>query len=323
MATTTIPRSVFFVIPLLLFRVLSMDAETSSPLSVELRSDTGILYGKSKELVYTYADSDVLLSRLDWVMEPLFYWGMRVDLAYTLSGQNGPFAGFGLKSGIPAMTGTMTDTDWLNYDGVKTHFSAHDCHTEQAFFFDARAGWSFAAGRAITLRAFVDVEYARFRWTARDGYLQYAPAYTAWTSSIEKIPVYGTGIAYEQEWLFAGVGLEAAWQASDRLRLTASCTAFPLVACEDQDDHYLREVPLQFNDSLRGGYAVEPRLECAFRLTESSVIAFHGAYRLAAGLRGDVQIMEIGTGSFIGYEENTAGAELNVLDAGVSFTVKL
>jgi hypothetical protein len=55
---------------------------------------------------------------------------------------SGFFASLDLQSGIAGVCGRIGDSDYLNYDGVKTHYSEHDCYAEQALLADLKIGWS-------------------------------------------------------------------------------------------------------------------------------------------------------------------------------------
>jgi outer membrane protease len=298
-----------------------------TPYTLELGASTGFLYGVSKELVYAAPGSDTLLSELDWAMEPLFYWGLRIDLRPARALTTGFVARLSLRSGFAGYAGTMTDTDWLNGGGEKTHFSAHDSYVEQALLADLLVGWTFPLRRALELRPYAGVGYMHFRWTARDGYAQYTAKdpvsglYDEWSSSLPKTSIYGTGIGYEQIWFLPYLGAELAWHASDRWSLAGSLSVAPWAVCADQDDHYLRS--LQFNETSSGGFAVEPRLEAALKLTDRTTLSFAGSYRFISGLRGDVTISDIGTNSATYEEEDTAGVEYSVFDFGATLSVKL
>lgn len=304
-------------------------AETpTKPPTYELRlgGSAGTLIGVSKELVYVSSGSTTLLSELDWAMEPLPYWGLRLDLSPADRTQTGFVAGLSLKSGIAGKTGTITDTDWGNGDGVKTHFSAHDCHTEQALLVDLRAGWRVPIDRQWTFTTYAQISYAHFRWTARDGYLQYGPNgsrdanYQKWSSSFPKESVYGTGLAYEQRWFYPSLGSEVSW-ASGRWSLLGGFSFAPWVFCADQDDHYLRQ--LQFDQNNKGGFAVEPSLEADLALTDRLSLSLTGSWRLAMGLRGDTTQSDIGNTSKKTTYPDSAGTELSVLNVGATFSVKL
>lgn len=327
--TRTRIRAAFAAVAFILATAVPALAEPASPprYSLELGASAGFLYGVSKELVYTEPGSDTLLSELDWAMEPLFYWGLRVELRPARARASGFVARLALRSGFAGYAGTMTDTDWMNGDGTKTHFSAHDSYVEQAFLADLRAGWTFPLGRTLQLLPYAGVGYMHFRWTARDGYLQYAGynsgtgQYNEWSSSLPKTDLYGTGIGYEQLWFLPYLGAELAWTATERWTLAGSLSAAPWAVCADQDDHYLRG--LQFTETTSGGFALEPRLEATLKLSDRTSLSLAGSYRFATGLRGDVTISYIGTNSATSEESDTAGVEYSVFDFGATFSVKL
>ena len=293
--------------------------------SIEMGTAAGILSGVSKELVYTDSGSDTLLSELDWAVKPLAYWGIRFDISPNDSNRSGAFAKFTLKSGIAGNTGSITDTDWLNYDGVKTHFSEHDCYTEQALLADAQAGWTFPIGPNLSLRPYIGFSYMHFRWTARDGYYQYAAYsgddYDTWSSALPKVAVHGTGMSYEQKWLSPLFGLDVSWKASDRWNFTAAIAYSPWIGCADQDDHYL--TGYRYNDTTSGSFSIEPKLEAAFRLSDPITLLATSSFRFIHKLRGDIATSRIGTSDSRWVEKDMAGVAYSAFDVSVSLSVKL
>jgi outer membrane protease len=208
--------------------------------------------------------------------------GLKVD--------NGLTASLDVQAGLPIQTGYIEDSDWLNMDAAhtKTHFSRHENHTEQALLLDARLGWSLPLARGFSLEPFAQFGFMHFKFTARDGYLQYppetAPPYTPWSSSISQVAVYGTGIAYQQEWLIPAIGVLVGVRLGDRASMSASFSFSPLVSCFDLDNHFLRS--LDFYESMTGGLLFEPRLLFAWRLAERVSLSADISYRLITGAMG-------------------------------------
>ena len=145
--------------------------------SLEASTSSGVLIGTSREIVL---QSSYIVSQLDWAMMPLVLAGSELRI----STPEGLRASLEVQSGVPGMTGRIIDWDYLNYDGQVTHYSAHDCFTEGALLLDARFGWQFDLGQGFAIEPFAGFSLMRFKWTARDGYLQYPPEagapYTPW-----------------------------------------------------------------------------------------------------------------------------------------------
>ena len=115
--------------------------------SLEASTSAGVLLGTSREIVLS---GSYVVSRLDWAMEPLALAGSELR-ASTPAGLR---VSLEVRSGAPGKTGRITDKDFLNGDGVVTHFSEHDSFTEGALMLDARIGRQFALGGRFTIEPF-------------------------------------------------------------------------------------------------------------------------------------------------------------------------
>jgi len=121
-------------------------------------------------------------------MHPLVFTGSALQASLP----SGLRACLEVRSGVPGNTVRITDRDFLNYDGGVTHFSEHDCFTEGALLLDARIGWRFGLGERFAIEPFAGVSVMRFKWTARDGYLQYPSEpypgpYTPWNPEMTPV----------------------------------------------------------------------------------------------------------------------------------------
>ena len=244
----------------------------------------GIESGTAKELVY---DGSVTESELDWNFSPFYLYGLRLDYG----ARSGFFASLCLSSGIPGKTGTMTDSDWLNYehgDYNKTDYSVSDCVTEQALFAEASAGWMWELQRHFDVGLYVSFQYVDLEWAARDGYYQYASDGSDWSSSLAEERLYGLGILYRQSYVIPKIGLRASCRPSARLSIEGSISFSPAVSCTDEDDHAYRSIT--FTDSFRGGTLFEPELAANYVVSPRSAIGLRISYRNIRGLRGDEKL---------------------------------
>lgn len=299
---------------------------------------SGVLIGTSHEIVYSGSTS-YILSQLDWGLKPLIYYGLVVDLG----GATGLYTRLSLRSGLSGRTGAIMDSDFLNYDGVKTNLSVSDNYAEDALLANLDLGWRLRLGPGLALRAFGSVDLMHFKFTARDGYYQYGSeigtsgVYNPYTEG-SQYSLTGTGIIYQQDFLALCLGLGADWTVSPSLSLRASLLASPLVHCAALDNHVVRFI--DFTDTMGRGWLVEPRIEASLALTRRSRLELGLAYRLVRGLRGD----EVATGTTgadsyytsAGYASNayfhegvsyvfrnSAGAAFEALDLGLSLTMAL
>jgi outer membrane protease len=295
--------------------------------SLETFTSAGVLLGTSRELVF---DGAYKVSELDWAMKPLVITGSELRGTW----ESGLRASLEVRAGVPGDTGRITDKDFLNYDGVVTHFSEHDCYTEGALLLDARIGWQFALGERFALEPFAAFSLMRFKWTARDGYLQYppesSPPYTPWNSSITRIPVFGTGIVYEQTWYIPMAGLRATYRYGDGIEVALSLGFSPYLWMTHLDNHELRL--LDFSSTLSGGLLLDPSLEVSWRLTPQARVAVDLSYRAIWGLVGDTLVSGTGVAGDTGpeldpgvsvLESNASGTSFNAFSLSVSLVLTL
>jgi outer membrane protease len=303
-------------------------------LTVTTSGSAGVILGVAREFVLS---GSYVVSELDWPLLPAVFAGLAVNLATPV----GFLASMEVQAAIPTPTGTMTDSDFLNGDGVKTHFSQSDGTLTGAVMLSLQAGWELPlpVDQPLSqLAPFLQFEYLRFTWTASNGYLQYPPEtsypYTPWSSSTTKVPIYGTGILYTQNYLIPSFGIKGTIQALDSLVVSFSMALSPYMWCFDVDEHLFRF--LKFYDNLRGGIMLEPRLTATLKITPRMILSLDLLYRHIAGLTGDT--LEVGTGA-TGYTPppsgsdpgpgesisfpNSAGASLDAVNISILLSYKL
>jgi outer membrane protease len=303
-------------------------ALAAAPLSAEGLSVTtggGVLVGVSQELVYDWSlASPYIVSELDWQLAPVYLWS--AELAW--SSARGLAMSVKLQAGLPLRSGIIEDSDWLNFDDAhtKTHYSRHDNYTEQAFLADARMGWRFALG-TVSLEPFLAFGLMHFKFTARDGYLQYPPEsypgpYTPWSSSTAQIPVYGTGIAYQQDWFIPAAGLDGSLSLGGRASLSARLVFSPAVFCYDLDNHLM--TGRDYTEAMAGGIMLEPGAGFTWAFTDRLRLSADVSYRWISRTVGDVLILATGVGSGAGSTasvSNAGGAAYGALGASLLLTV--
>jgi outer membrane protease len=290
-----------------------------------LSTSSGVMLGWVKEFVY---DNSYTLSELDWPLLPAFYVGATLDLG----AKSGFLASIDLKLGVPTLVGTMTDSDFLNGDGVKTNFSQSDADMEGALLLSTRAGWgfpfAFLDGPTGTVEPFLAFEYIRLSWTAQNGYLQYppetSPPYTPWSPSTPQVPIYGTGIMYIQNYIIPAFGAKASLSFSEAFSLSVSLTFSPYLWCFDKDSHYFRQ--LDFYATMQNGILAEPELSATYKISGATCVTLDVLYRHISNLIGDETV--IATGAYTGGQQsatysNGEGASLDVVDITATLTVGL
>ncbi len=292
---------------------------------------TGVMYGLAREIVYNtsaFNGKTYILSQLDWDIKPLFY----TKAALALSTSTGFVTSLEARLGVPAKSGSIGDSDWLNYDlngdPVKTNYSEHDCFTERAILLDAKAGWDFPVSSWMSLEPFLAFNFMDFKWTARDGYFQYPPGWFPGpapqpyppASTRPKVPISGTGIIYEQTWFIPAAGVAARFNAGKDFKIFVSFAASPMVFCNDVDNHLLAET--DFYENMWGGYLLEPKVSLEWQVGAKVGLSLDVSYRHIAGLIGDTYIVVTGVGQTPGLvsqtSKNGAGVSFDALDASLN-----
>ena len=248
-------------------------SRASLPITFSIGADGGVLWGLARELVYV---GSYKLSELDYPLQPMAYAGARVELGAF----GGLDASLRFRGGIPAWTGSMTDSDYENFDGVKTHFSQSDSYLERSVFVNARLGWRFAPSPAIVIEPFAAYIYLDIKWSAQNGYYQYppetSPPYTPWSPSEPKVPLSGVVLTYEQTFMIPAVGIRVIGRVSRTLSLDASVALSPFAALNDVDEHPLRY--LAFYDSMAGGFYIEPELAVSWQVARDLELSVRLSY---------------------------------------------
>ena len=298
--------------------------------TVSVTTGTSVIYGMARELDYA---PGYLQSELDWALEPVFLFGTALEVRTPM----GFLASVEARAGIPAKSGYITDSDFLNGDGKKTNFSQHDCYSERAVLVDAKVGWRFPLLGWISLEPFAALGLMSFKWSARAGYLQYPvqttfpPPYPYWSASDPKTPVYGTGIIYAQDYLIPSAGVSIGFHFLDRFDASLSFALTPFVFCNDTDNHLMRLI--DFTENMQGGLLLEPGLSLDFTVTENARLSLDASFRHITGLLGDSWEMgtgqqgstgqELDPGAVAGPFANSGGAALDALSVALGFTVAL
>jgi outer membrane protease len=289
---------------------------------------TGVMYGLVKELVYSqYNGTTYTESELDWDLKPLVYARASLALGTTI----GFVASLDARLGIPAKTGQIGDSDWLNvaYNGnqAKTNYSQHDCYTERAIMLDLRTGWDLRAADWVTFEPFLGFGLMDFKWTARDGYLQYPPGWFGGTATLPYpdsstdavVPVSGVGIIYQQTYLVCAAGLAAKVAFGRAFSGSVSIEFSPLVLCNDLDNHEF--AGKDFYDSMFGGFFLEPRISLDWQMLRNVRLSLNVGYRHIAGLVGTTTVVGTGVGYTPGRVAGTypggAGASFDALDGSL------
>jgi outer membrane protease len=328
------PLSRRVVVPSLLFlllaTVLGPVPAAADGISVEVTTRAGVLFGLARELVYS---GSFTISELNWRFQPVAYAGT----ALSVETQQGLVATVEVRSAFAGSSGKADDSDYLNYefngDPSLTHYSEHDCYTERAILLDARLGWAFRLGSRFRLEPFLALSLMQFKWSARDGYLQRPGSGPPYTLPVDKEPVSGTAIIYQQTYLIEGLGVQLAADFAERFDLMARLWVSPYLFCNSLDNHVLTwffpesAVNYDYYDYLRGGILVEPTVSLGFRPVQRARLSLDVSYRGIFRLIGDTEVVKaspyLPPGEVAETYPDGAGASYNALDVSLTLSLTL
>jgi len=249
-----------------------------------------MLYGQAREIVYKNSVSNDFLSELRWDIMPLFYVGLAADIKpvndFTEYGFTGTFS---FKMGIPQRTGIMVDRDWEDKywlsSGTLTNYSRHNNYSERTILADLSLGYSFPLMNLFAFGIKIDFSYMHYYWIAKDGYYQYLNPGQTWDNEIPKVPVKGSVIEYEQNWVILSPGVFVKFRPGRFFSLTGSFNYSPLIYCIDQDNHLLRDTI--FQDYLFSGHYLEGGGGINISPMNNLDIVFFLSYSSITDSRGD------------------------------------
>jgi outer membrane protease len=290
-----------------------------APLALSVSAHTALLYGVARESAYT---SDYKISELTWPLRPVLLAGTALDI----SGR-GLRISLDFASAVGGRIGEVTDSDYLNGDGARTHYSEHDGYLERAVFFEMAVAWEPRISPIFSIRPSVMVRFMDLAWTARDGYLQYPPEieppYTPWSTDATKEETYGTVLLYGQRYWIPGLGLEAAITPSELLSIAVSVALSPFVNVRASDTHVQRG--LVFRDEVHGSFFWEPRLRLWFTPIDGLRLALSLSYLSILGSRtGTPTVDDTWTGTtYLLPESETSDATISFFTAGLTLVLSL
>lgn len=281
---------------------------------------TEVIYGESFEHVYY---SDKILSELIWDIKPLILLGLEASLKWK--------KGFSLNAessfGLPAFSGLMEDSDWLNLnlnlDTGKTHFSRHNAHLQYATILAIHAGWSFYPNidnsREFSITPSLGFKYYSWKWNAHDGYVQYGnekadKSYEEWEESQPKIPISGIGISYEQKFYIPTFAIATSFALNPQLKTELGIIFSPLVYSYNIDNHFQRD--LIFYDILTDGIFFEPGISVNWSFCHNASLFLNARKTLISRLRGSTAVLIVGQSNYSWSYENDGdggGAALDTL----------
>ncbi len=208
--------------------------------SLSLEPFIGFMRGTSKEYAYT---GSTLLSRLDWQVHNAWQYGIKADATYKRL-----FADGSLSGTLPLGCGTMYDSDWMNRNDVKTHYSESDNTINSFFRLDLNLGYIFKPVQTVQLIPFTGIEYMFFdmaayglqAWYGNKNKSGIYSAYNSTDTTIKTQPGSTQCIQYVRQTFFTWLGLNVRWQFTRSWECMISGAVSPYLWSDSLDHHILR-----------------------------------------------------------------------------------
>lgn len=274
--------------------------------------------GAANEYVYTGSTGSGLTSQLTWPIP------LSLGAWTSFGARMGPHWELNFRfEGAQAITSAdQTDQDWNIYDSDGDAIS-HMQSTSTAYL---DSNWEFRAETAFPFalydfeaRPLLGLFYHQYYWEAwgDNATISYA---SGTTNSFSLSGSVGT---YRQEWFVPYVGFEMkkdmhTWSWGGALRVS------PYLFANNTDEHILRQ--LTFNDSLSGGFMVEPSLTNEWVVLPNVSLQADFSYRLILGVRGDETVSADGSTSsssqpLFATFQGSGGADLQTFKASLGLKV--
>jgi len=270
--------------------------------------------GSANELVYSSGTGSGLTSQLNWPIPlSLGAWtsfGVRLGPHWDID--------FRFLGSQALVSGDMTDQDW-NIPGDDGNWVTHQQSLSTGYLdsnweFRAETGFPFPF-YGFVARPLIGAFYHQYYWEAWGGVLT-----VSYASGLQGAATwYGTSATYRQEWFVPYLGFEikkdmGPWAWGGALRVS------PYLFGTNTDEHPLRNPPLTFNDSVVGGFMVEPTLTNSWVIFPNVSLQADVSYRLILGPRGDETVSKGGSASssglFVTYV-GSAGADVQTFSASL------
>lgn len=314
---------------------ITISSGSLAALSFSAAPTSGVLFGTAHEYVYDQSVStNYVLSELVWGFQPIYYYG--VDMA--LASPEGFTLRISAKSGVPGLSGTIEDSDYLYGNGVKNLFSESQNYTEQALMARLQAGYAFHVSSGFSITPLLSLDYMDMKWSAQNGYLQYPMlnangVYPPWSSSLPKTPIYGVGIIYQQQYFIPAVGLETTLRPMEKLAIDLSVAYSPIIIARAVDNHLVRQFTT--TDTFNRGTFVDPAIRFDYAVSSRMHVSLGASYRIITGLVGNSTYQNDGQTStnpntqYVAGPQsgasstNAAGAAFNALNVSLSVGLSL
>jgi len=204
----------------------------------------GIISGLSREYVF---EGNKQISRLEWEEKHTPYTYYALKFAW-----KGLFINGTLSTSIPDKSGYMRNYDYLlpyTNEMILTNYSEHDVFLERHNSYNIGIGYELKV-KNWQLSTSIGFFYFNRKWTASDGYYQYASYGQALTGDEPKRKLVGTVITYDQKNSYFHLDLDTGYNILNKIYLGLKFDFYPYIWIENKDHHILRST--EFYDIIPG-----------------------------------------------------------------------
>ena len=269
-------------------------------ISVSLQTDTSIINGTSKEIVYS---GTKVLSELTWRLENTLLAGAKAQINITPS----LYLYYSVYKNILYQTSTMDDYDWLSSTTTEwTHHSNHPNTVVDSVLLEDM-GISLRSLKFNHLSLYLDygkkIDY--FKWYSLGGTYVYSDSdgshFREYTGSFGADQL---GITYEQKFLSYYLGLDLVYLAKN-FEIQAKVAQAISSQTIDSDTHHLRS--LYFTETFTGNALQFIQINLDYKLTQQWTLTSGLHYTKYNLLIGDTYVYDLSTQEYLGAYQNSAG----------------
>lgn len=313
-----------------LFFIVQFSILIAHDFHFSLEPKIGIKCGQISEFVFlknSFYDDDKL-SELNWEIKNEFFIGIESEIEY-----KGFFCKTQLSFGIPAKTGLMIDSDWLNVQipnlenyQYKTNYSESNNFLEKDILIGIQIGKKIKAyeNKFLSFYAnpFIGFDYSSIKFTAKDGTAWYGknlPPVSRWNdvknSSISKLS--GDVVSYERSTYIFWIGQDFYFDFSKFL-CNLGFQIAPFIYSESIDTHFKRNK--NFADKTAGFLsAYKLTFNAGYKINSQNFIMLNSDLFFTEKLRGDSYSKSTSKTKYSKIQDSDGGASENYFNISISW----
>ncbi len=295
-------------------------------------------YGEEDEFVFwdkSNNSNDGMVSKLEWQERNMKLFGGKAGCSFDRLGVE-----FQILTAIKGESGEMYDSDWLNNNDLKTHYSINKNTLNSCFMLSFLTSFDFHPIRRYTnfsLAPTAEFAYKNLLFSGenKEGWygIQYADgSYAAWNSSDaihypnERAVL--CGIDYEKIAFYGFLGVRTKLDLfNDRLHFALGGAVAPYVYAKAEDKHYSdleRKNHEYYKDFINVFFKTfKGNFSTFFDINDILSIGLNGEALVSLTSKGILNQYDKTKGSWINYEGNQGGVSEYNLQIGVGLRINI